>query len=335
MLFQTVIASCSSSITVHEYLHLAALLITCLGFIVTVNHLTSLLIRIFNACFRSPKDLRRSYGSWALVTGSTDGIGKAFAVQLARRGLNLVLVSRSSQKLEELAREIQREHPGSLVKIIEMDFTGDLSEGLRRIEEVSKGLDMGILINNVGITYPRATFFDEVEEKVWMNIVRVNIEGTTRVTKAVLPAMLRRKKGAIVNIGSGAAVVVPSHPLFTIYAATKAYVDQLSRSLYVEYRQYGIHVQCQIPLYVATNMVSRVASIETDSLFIPTPEAYARAAIRKIGYEPKCTPYWAHSVQWFFARLIPDPLLDAWRLSIGLQRRKGDMALLNCPLSCT
>lgn len=78
----------------------------------------------------------------------------------------------------------------------------------------------------------------------------------------------------------------------------------------------------KVPLYVATNMVSKVASIERDTLFIPTPEGYARAAIRKIGYEPKCTPYWAHSIQWFFARLIPDPLLDAWRLSIGMRRRR-------------
>jgi 17beta-estradiol 17-dehydrogenase / very-long-chain 3-oxoacyl-CoA reductase len=65
-------------------------------------------------------------------------------------------------------------------------------------------------------------YFHEVKEELWMKIVRVNIESTTRITKAVLGGMLERKKGTIVNIGSGAAVVVPSHPLFTIYAATKA-----------------------------------------------------------------------------------------------------------------
>jgi len=70
-------------------------------------------------------------------------------------------------------------------------------------------------------------------------------------------------------------------------------------------------------------MVSRVARIERDSLFIPTAEAYARAAIREIGFKARCTPYWAHSLQWFFARLIPDPLLDSWRLSIGIRRRNN------------
>ncbi|XP_061365783.1 very-long-chain 3-oxoacyl-CoA reductase-like protein At1g24470 [Gastrolobium bilobum] len=305
-----------------QYLYLSVVIILCLGLIITLKYLVSLVTWIFNTCFRSEKDLIRSYGSWALVTGATDGIGKALAFQLAQRGLNLVLVSRSSEKLQKVAGEIHAKHPGIRTEIIKMDFSGDLSVGLRRIAEATKYLDLGILINNVGITYPRAMFFDEVEEKVWTKIVRVNIEGTTRVTKAVLPGMIQRKKGAIVNIGSGAAVVVPSHPLYTIYAATKAYVDQLSSSLYVEYKQYGIHVQCQVPLYVATNMVSKVAAIKRDSLFVPTAEGYARAAIRVIGYEPKCTPYWAHSIQWGFARLIPDPLLDAWRFSIGMSRRK-------------
>ncbi|CAJ1938235.1 unnamed protein product [Sphenostylis stenocarpa] len=303
---------------VHEYV----LIISCLGFIVTLHHLLSLFAWIFRTCFRSEKNLVRTYGSWALVTGATDGIGKAFACELAQRGLNLILVSRTFQKLEAVAREIKAKHPNARVKVVEMDFAcGDLSEGLRRLEEAIEGLDVGVLVNNVGITYPSAMFFDEVEESVWRKIVRVNVEGTTRVTKCVLRGMLERRKGAIVNIGSGASVVVPSHPLYTVYAATKAYVDQFSRSLYVEYGQYGIHVQCQVPLYVATNMVSRVACIERDSLFVPTPEAYARAGVEEIGYKPKCTPHWAHSLQWFFAHLIPDPLLDAWRFSIAVRRR--------------
>ncbi|GFY91486.1 beta-ketoacyl reductase 2 [Actinidia rufa] len=68
-------------------------------------------------------------------------------------------------------------------------------------------------------------FFDEVEEEVWRRVVRVNLEGTTRVTRAVLPGIIERRRGAIVSIGSGAASVVPSHPLYAIYAATKAAID--------------------------------------------------------------------------------------------------------------
>lgn len=294
-----------------------------LGLTLTFNYFITLTTWIVNTCLRSNKHLIKTYGSWALITGATDGIGKALAYQLAQKSLNLILVSRNSKKLETVKNEIMTKHPHIHIKTITIDFSGDLTEGLREIEVLARELDLGILINNVGITYPKAMFFHEVKEEMWMKIVSVNIESTTRITKAVLGGMIVRKKGAIVNIGSGAAVVVPSHPLFTIYAATKAYVDQFSRSLYMEYKQYGIHVQCQVPLYVATNMVSRVASIGRDSLFIPTPEGYARASIRKIGYETRCTPYWAHSIQWAFARLIPDPLLDYWRMSIGLRRRSS------------
>ncbi|MED6119337.1 Very-long-chain 3-oxoacyl-CoA reductase-like protein [Stylosanthes scabra] len=290
------------------------------GFLVTLKYLISLSKWIFATFLRSEIDLIRTYGSWAMVTGATDGIGKAMAHRLAHRGLNIILVSRSSQRLETVAAELQAQHPHIVVKAIQMDFSGDTAEGLRRIAAATQELDVGILINNVGITYPGAMFFDKVEEKVWRKIVRVNVEGTTRVTRAVVVGMMERRRGAIVNIGSGASVVIPSHPLYSIYAASKAYVDQLSRSLYVEYKQYGIHVQCQVPLYVATKMVSKVACIEKDSLFVPTPEAYAKAAIREIGHGPRCTPYWAHSIQWFFASLTPDPLLDAWRFSIAMRR---------------
>jgi len=70
-------------------------------------------------------------------------------------------------------------------------------------------------------------------------------------------------------------------------------------------------------------MVSRVACIQRDSLFIPTAEAYARAAIAEIGFQATCIPYWAHSFQGFLAHLIPHPLLDSWRLSIGIRRRNN------------
>lgn len=68
-------------------------------------------------------------------------------------------------------------------------------------------------------------------------------------------------------------------------------------------------------------MASQVALVQKSSLFIPTADEYVKAAIRQIGCEPRCTPYWAHSLQWFFASLAHVSFLDAWRLSIGIRRR--------------
>ncbi|KAL5717858.1 hypothetical protein ACHQM5_010816 [Ranunculus cassubicifolius] len=263
---------------------------------------------------------------WILILfhlGSTDGIGKAFAFELAQKGLNLILVGRNPDKLEKVSSEIHAICPSVFIKTVVVDFSkDDISMGIRAIENVVEKVDLGLLVNNVGVTYPKATYFHEVHEQVWMNLLRVNIRGTTMVTKAVISHMLKRRRGAIVNIGSGASVVVPSHPLYAIYAATKAYVDQLSRSMHVEYKPYGIDVQCQVPLYVATGLTSKVAAITKTSIFVPSPDGYVRAAVNWIGYGSRCTPYWSHSLQWYLAHLLPETVLDAWRLSIGIQRMK-------------
>ena len=108
------------------------------------------------------------------------------------------------------------------MKTVVVDFSGDLDEGMKRIVEAIEGLDVGVLINNVGVSYPYARYFHEVDEGLLRNLIRVNIEGTTKVTQTVIAGMLKRKKGAIVNIGSGAAIVIPSDPLYAVYAASKA-----------------------------------------------------------------------------------------------------------------
>ncbi|KAG2701860.1 hypothetical protein I3843_06G059900 [Carya illinoinensis] len=266
---------------------------------------------------RPAKNLKK-YGSWALVTGPTDGIGKGFAFQLARKGLNLILVGRNPDKLKDVSNSIQAKYGKTQIKTVVVDFSGDISDGIQRIRESIEGLDVGVLINNVGISYPYARFFHEVDEELLKDLIKINVEGTTKVTRAVLPGMLQRKRGAIVNIGSGAAIVIPSDPLYAVYAATKAYIDQFSRCLYVEYKKSGIDVQCQVPLYVATKM----ASIKRSSFFVPSTDGYARAGLRWIGYEPRCTPYWPHTLLWALANSLPESVVDAWRLRFCLGIRK-------------
>ncbi|KAI8528076.1 hypothetical protein RHMOL_Rhmol12G0123200 [Rhododendron molle] len=276
------------------------LLLSSLGFLSLLKHTISLLKWLFITLLRPPKTLK-NYGSWALITGSTDGIGKAFAFQLAQNGLNLILVSRNSQKLNSVSSEIQAKYPRTKVKVVVVDFSGDVKVGVGAVKEVVRGLDVGILVNNVGVSYPAARFFGEVEEEVCRKVVRVNLEGGE------------------------------------ISCELSRYIDQFSRCLYVEYKQFGIDVQCQVslrlesdssswskqvPLYVSTKMASRIALIEKSSFFIPSADNYARAAARQIGYGPRCTPYWTHSVQWFLASLLPESVLDSWRLSIGIRRRE-------------
>lgn len=298
-----------------------------LGLHAALVSVATFLAWLHRAFIRPGKDLALRYGAWAVVTGATDGIGRALALELARGGLHLVLVGRNPAKLSRVAKEAQTAAPSCKVKSVVFDLAGDateLSRGAARVVEAVRGIDVGLLVNNAGATYPGAAYFHEVETPVWEAVVRVNVEAATRIARAVVPAMAAKGRGAVVNVGSGSSVVVPAFPLYAVYAASKAYIDQLSRSLSVEYKRYGVDVQCQIPLYVATKM----SPVKGDSPFIPSPEEYVKAAIRCIGYEPRCVPYWRHSIQWVLASLMPDSALNLWRLQVGIRKRNEMRALL-------
>ncbi|KAM0874705.1 hypothetical protein ACQ4PT_037255 [Festuca glaucescens] len=180
---------------------------------------------LYRAFLRPGKDLVRRYGAWAVVTGATDGIGRAMALELARRGLNLVLIGRNPAKLSRVGEEVQKAAPSCKVTSVVFDLAGDtpdMSRGVARVVAAVEGLDVGILVNNAGATYPGAAFFHEVETKVWEAVVRVNVEAATRITRAIVPAMMKRRRGAVVNMGSGSSAVLPAFPFYAVYAASKA-----------------------------------------------------------------------------------------------------------------
>ncbi|CAN6464320.1 unnamed protein product [Victoria cruziana] len=272
------------------------------------------------ASFLRPMKNLKEYGSWAVVTGATDGIGKAIALRLAGHGLNLVLVGRNPVKLRSVSDDILAMNGSIEVRSIEVDLAGDVSKGMEKLREGIRGLDVGMLINNAGTGYPYSRFLHEADEDLVERIIRVNVESTTKLTHLVLREMVKKKKGAIVNIGSAAGSLMPAGPLATIYSATKAYIDKFSRSLHVEYKQHGIDVQCQAPLYVATKMTRL-----KPSFFTPSADGYADWCIRWIGQEALCTPYWTHALQWFVARSLPDVVLEWLSLRHFLRKRQRGM----------
>lgn len=173
--------------------------------------------------FLRPQKNLKEYGSWAIITGSAQGVGKALAFQMAIKGLNIVLVDKNHSALEATSNELIEKHGWKVeIKSIVMDLAKLSGEEIvKTIEEETRGLDVGILINNAGMAYPYPRFFHEVDSELMLNIMKVNMEAPTWVIKAVLPGMLKKKKGAIVNIGS-ASTLAPSFPLYTLYATTKA-----------------------------------------------------------------------------------------------------------------
>jgi short-subunit dehydrogenase len=181
--------------------------------------------------------------SCALVTGASAGIGAEFARQLAPHCATLVLIARRSERLVELAGELERAHEGLRVMPLEADLT-DPSARLQAVGHLlSKGLVPDLLVNNAGMGD-----YGEFVTSDWMKIesmLRLNVEALTHVTHALLPTMIEEGRGAIINVSSLASLL--PIPDFAVYAATKAYVTSFSEALRIETRDHGIRVMALCP----------------------------------------------------------------------------------------
>ncbi|XP_069836195.1 very-long-chain 3-oxoacyl-CoA reductase-like [Dendropsophus ebraccatus] len=253
---------------------------------------------VISRCWKT--DLTK-YGRWAVVTGATDGIGKAYALELAKRGLDVVLISRTLEKLKRVAAEIEKES-GRNIKYIQADFTSG-SNIYQKIQQELKGLEIGVLVNNVGIKISEATtkFLDAPNlEKMLDSIINCNILSAVQMTRIVLPQMVQRKKGLIINMSS--EVGNRPYPMALIYSASKVFVDFFSRGLHIEYKSRGITVQCVMPMFVSTDMTYKMKP----NIFVKTADAFACEALNTIGYTERTSGCLSHSLQSYALNLVPD-----------------------------
>ncbi|XP_053995376.1 very-long-chain 3-oxoacyl-CoA reductase-like [Hylaeus anthracinus] len=225
-------------------------------------------------------------GKWAVITGSTSGIGKAYAEQLAAKGLDIVLVSRSLSALEEVAAEIKQRY-GVEVRIVEADLM-DGQPVFAKIAKATEELEVAVLINNAGASSEHPDLFTSNTEESIEKIVKLNVSATTGVARAVLPKMFERRKGVLINISSALAVI-PS-PYLTVYAASKEYVVKFSYDLAAEAARNGVTVQCVIPGPVATKM----SKIKKATWMAPSPEKFVEASLKTVGIEWLTTGYLPH-----------------------------------------
>lgn len=188
----------------------------------------------------------------ALITGAGKGIGKAIALALAKEGVNVILLARTQDEIENVAAKARSLRVKALAITADVADINSVNSAVEKALTEFKTID--ILINNAGI----AAFgnFLELEPADWERIIQVNLMGTYYVTRAVLPNMIERKTGDIINISSTAGL--NGNALTSAYSASKFAVLGLTDSLMQEVRKHNIRVTALTPSTVATDMAKEL-----------------------------------------------------------------------------
>lgn len=208
-------------------------------------------------------------GKTALITGAGKGIGRAVAIALAKEGVNTALLARTQRDLQKVASEI--ETLGVETSIVTADVSNIHSVN-KAVEQVQADLGfIDILINNAG-TASFGKFLD-LEPAQWEHIIKVNLLGPYYVTRAVLPAMLFKKTGDIVNISSTAGQ--RGSAVTSAYSASKFGLMGLSESLMQEVRKHNIRVTTLTPSTVATDLAVELKLTDGNPEKVMQPEDFA------------------------------------------------------------
>lgn len=241
----------------------------------------------------------------ALITGASSGIGEALAAEFAAGGYDLVLVARSKDKLDARARSLRSEY-GVTVRVEAADLSkpGAAAALHRKLEQAR--LPLTALVNNAGILEHGR--FAQIPASRHQELIELNISGLTAMLAAIVPDMVARGEGRVLNVASIAAFQpVPS---LATYAATKAYVLSLSESLSEELKGSGVTVTALCPGVTATNMISS-AQEKSEHLGFPDFLVGDVVDVARQGYEAClkgdviCVPGLLNQVSTATSRTLP------------------------------
>lgn len=252
-----------------------------------------------------------------MVTGASDGLGKEFASQLAGKGFNLILASRTQSKLDDVAKAIKSKFTSTQVETLAIDFSKPADGDYKRLTNLLSGKRVAILVNNVGQSHSIPVPFAETDRQEMDSIININCHATLRVTQLVLPQMLPNKKGLILTMGSFGGLT-PT-PLLATYSGSKAFLQHWSNALASELADKGITVHF-VQAYLVTSAMSK---IKRASLIVPSEKTFVTSALNKIGrtggsvgYSYSGSPYWSHALVAFGVIYVLGPT-NKWVQSVN------------------
>lgn len=228
------------------------------------------------------KEFRERYGPWALIAGASEGTGASFAMQLAEKGLNLILIARRAEPLDKLADTIHAAHG---VQCITATIDLSAKDAVSRMAEVAGEREVGLLILNAGAD-PNGSMFLDGDIANWDALTNRNVNCVMRACHHFGQPMRDRKRGGIMIVGSGACY--GGLPGIGVYAATKAYDLIFSEALWAELRPYGVDVLSYV--LGRTDTPAHRELMEARGMPIPDdmahPDDVARLGLERLPHGP-------------------------------------------------
>uniref|UniRef100_A0A8C1VYF9 Hydroxysteroid dehydrogenase like 1 n=1 Tax=Cyprinus carpio TaxID=7962 RepID=A0A8C1VYF9_CYPCA len=296
LLYREIARSCSCYV---ETLALVGACYTVSKAVIFIRDCYSLIRLHFIPRLVSHRDLSQQYGQWALVCGASEAIAKAYAEELARHGICVILISSDITNLADTAKAISDTY-GVEAILIEADFSQGPSAS-KPIKDAISSKDIGFIVNSLDASLDLSQDFTDLSESVVWDTINRNIVAATLVTRLALPAMVERGKGAVVNISAGHCLCPTSRK--AALCASTAFLDNFSRSLHYEYGHRGVFVQSLLPFRVSSRGSEGYGPA---GWLVPSPQLYASHAFSTLGVSHRTTGYWPHTIQFRLVQCMPE-----------------------------
>jgi short-subunit dehydrogenase len=244
------------------------------------------------------QNMKSKYGKIALITGGSSGIGKAFAHELAKQGMQPILVARNKEKLQGVKQEIATTH-----NIDAKTFSVDLSDEdatTRFLNEINH-LNIGLLVHCAGMENNGS--FTKISVEKELQMIKLNVTSTYLLTNHFAKKMALAKKGGILLVSSMAGLMTT--PYFSNYAATKSYVHNLGLALHTEMKEYGVDVSVLAPGLTETAMTAdNGVDWSKIPMFSMKPEMVATITLNNFGKKASIIPGFMNKMMVMMAKRI-------------------------------
>jgi|TARA_B100001540_G_C15726162_1_gene605411 short-subunit dehydrogenase len=237
------------------------------------------------------------YGPWALITGASSGLGEHYARAIAKKGLNLILIARRKERLENLASDLTNKH-SIQTHVIALDLCEE--HALKKIKEATIDKDIGLVINNAG--FGAKSEFLKTEADTLSKMIKLNCNVPVMLTHLFLPQLKQRKRSGIINLAS--VVGFQASPFMSVYGATKGFDLLFSESLSEEFSESGVDVLAVCPGSTDTEFHT-IAGSEATFPMLDDPKLVVMKSLKCLGKKSVYIHSAKYQILLFLNKILP------------------------------